>query len=128
MLKIEEKELLVINVHGIWTSSKLGDCRTIEQINRIVEEVQSKNLPTIIVGDFNLLPNSSSILLMNKYFKNLISEFSISSTRPIFDDGLDQGGIVCDYIFVNDKIKVTDFQVLSTNISDHYPFLLEFEI
>jgi len=128
VLMVGEKKLLVINVHGIWTSSKLGDDRTIEQIRCIIEEVKRKDLPTVIVGDFNLLPKSSSIALMNKHFKNLISEFSISSTRPLFNDGLDQGGIVCDYIFVNDKVNVTNFQVLSTDISDHYPLILEFEI
>ena len=60
--------------------------------------------------------------------KNLIDIYNIKSTRPNFNDGLDKGNVVCDYIFVNDKIKVNDFKVIQSNASDHLPLLLDFEI
>lgn len=128
IIEIEGEKLLLINVHGIWTEDKLGDERTVLQIHRLIEEVERESLPSIIVGDFNLLLHSSSITLMNQRFRNLIDEFSISSTRPSFDDGLDHGDIVCDYVFVNDKIKVTHLQVIPTTISDHFPLSFEFSI
>lgn len=59
---------------------------------------------------------------------NLIDKYNIKSTRPPFDDGLDIGDSVCDYIFVNDKVKVNEFKVLNSNSSDHFPLLLDFEI
>ena len=58
---------------------------------------------------------------------NLIARFNIKSTRPEFDDGLDKGNMVCDYIFVNDKVKVNNFYVINSNISDHLPLILDFE-
>jgi len=128
IIEVEGHQLLLINVHGIWTEDKLGDERVMVQIKRLIREVEKEGLPVIIVGDFNLLPTSSFISIMNEHFKNLISSFSVSSTRPFFDDGLDHGGIVCDYVFVSDKIEVTSFQVLPLTISDHYPLLLEFDI
>ncbi len=128
IIEVDDKKLCLINVHGIWNSDKLGDERCIHQVKSIIEEVKSINLPTIIVGDFNLLPESYSISIMNDHFRNLISEFHVTSTRPKFDDGLDKGEHVSDYIFVNDGISVTDFKVVDTTISDHLPLLLDFEL
>ena len=94
----------------------------------ILEAAKRKNIPTIIVGDFNLFPETKSIGILNKEFKNLIDEYKIKSTRPTFDDGTDKGNNVVDYIFVNDKIKVNEFGVINTNISDHLPLILDFDI
>ena len=94
----------------------------------IIDEVEKYSLPVIIAGDFNLLPDASSLSLLNQRFRNLVLEFSITSTRPSFDDGLDTGDIVCDYVFVNDQIHVSSLSVIDTAISDHYPLLLEFEL
>ena len=80
------------------------------------------------MGDFNLLPDTESIQMLNKEMKNLIDIYKIKSTRPNFYDGLDKGNIVCDYIFVNDKIKVNDFRVLESSSSDHLPLWLDFDI
>lgn len=66
--------------------------------------------------------------MLNQEFRNLIAEFDIISTRPDFDDGRDVGNNVVDYIFVNDKIKVKNFEVLDSKISDHLPLILDFEI
>lgn len=127
ILEINDQEIQIINIHGIWTKDKLGDERTIMQTNFILDKIR-KDIPVIIVGDFNLLPNSESIKLLDKVLINLIKEYNIKSTRPSFDDGLDKGNIVCDYIFINDKIKVNDFKVINTNISDHLPLIIDFDI
>ena len=81
-----------------------------------------------MVGDFNLLVESESIKMFDSKMVNLIYKYKISSTRPNFDDGLDKGNVVCDYIFVNDKVKVNDFKVLITDVSDHLPLILDFDI
>ena len=127
-LDINGQKLQVINVHGTWNEDKLGNERTANQCNFIIEKALENDYPTIIVGDFNLLPNSKDIKLMNNHFRNLVVENNIRSTRPTFDDGLDKGDIVCDYIFVNDKIVVNDFQVIENDISDHMPLVLDFDI
>ena len=60
--------------------------------------------------------------------KDIIARFNIKSTRPEFDNGLDKGNMVCDYIFVNNKVKVNDLSVINSNISDHLPLILDFDI
>ena len=127
ILEIDGKEIQIINVHGIWNKDKIGDERTINQSKFILSKIR-KDISVIVVGDFNLLPSTESIKILNSELINLIDKYDIKSTRPNFDDGLDNGNIVCDYIFVNDKVKVNSFKVINTDISDHLPLLLDFDI
>lgn len=127
ILNINEKELQIINVHGIWNKDKIGDERTINQSQFILKSIRY-DIPSIVLGDFNLLPNTESIKMINEKMNNLIDKYNIETTRPTFDDGLDKGNIVCDYIFVNDKVKVNDFKIINCNISDHLPLILDFDI
>jgi endonuclease/exonuclease/phosphatase family metal-dependent hydrolase len=127
-LEINGKRLQVLNLHGIWNESRMGDERTMAQCRYLLEAAKRKNLPTIIAGDFNLLPESHSLKILNDNFKNLITEFKIVSTRPDFSDEIDRGEEVVDYVFVNDQIQVKDFSVIQTDVSDHLPLILEFEI
>lgn len=127
-LDVKGKNLQILNLHGLYSRDKLDSERTLNQCKYILEIAKRKQIPTIIVGDFNLFPETKSIGILNKEFKNLINEFKIKSTRPDFDDGTDKGDNVVDYIFVNDKIKVNNFEVINTNISDHLPLLLDFDI
>lgn len=118
----------IINIHGIWTKDKKGDERTIKQCKFVVEAAKRKKIPTIITGDFNLFPDTPSIAILNKEFKHLINEFNIKSTRPDFKDNVDSGTNVVDYIFVSQGIKVNNFEVVNTDISDHLPLILDFEV
>ena len=127
ILEIGGKEIQIINVHGIWNKDKIGDERTIKQSEFILSKVRN-DIPAIVVGDFNLLPNTESIKKLNNKLINLIEKYNIKSTRPNFDDGLDKGNMVCDYIFVNNKVIVNDLKVIDSNISDHLPLILDFDI
>ena len=127
-LDIDGKLLQIINVHGIWNKEKVGDARTINQSRFLITKALEKNIPTIILGDFNLIPDSESIKMIDEHFTNLVKKYDIKSTRPKFDDGLDRGDVVVDYVFVNDKIKINDFKVMDIEISDHLPLILDFDI
>lgn len=128
ILQVNEKQLQLLNVHGIWNYEKKGDIRTDKQCEFLLKKALEKDIPTILVGDFNLNPNSNSINILNQQFTNLIDLYNIKTTRPTVKDGLDSGNSVDDYIFVDNRIKIKNFQVLKTDVSDHYPLLLEFEI
>lgn len=128
LLQIGEDTLQILNIHGIWNEGKKGDERTIKQCAFIVEKALERDLPTIIVGDFNLHPFTESIKYIEENFTNLIKLYKVQTTRPVVRDGLDTGNSVDDYIFINDKIKVNHFEVLKTDISDHYPLILDFEL
>lgn len=121
IIDIEGKSLQLINVHGIWNNGKKGDVRTIEQSKFILSKIRD-DIPCIVVGDFNLLPDTESIKLIEDKMLNLVNLYGVKTTRPAPEE------LVCDYIFINDKIKLKDFGVLNSNISDHLPLILDFEI
>jgi len=127
-LNILGKKLQIINVHGLYSRDKQDSARTVAQSKYILNAAQRKKIPTIIAGDFNLFPDTKSIKMISKKYRNLITENNISSTRPDFNDGTDKGNNVVDYVFVDKNIKVNNFEVLNTNISDHLPLVLDFEI
>ena len=116
-----DKKLKIINVHGIWNATRMGDERTIAQSEFIISELLKDKIPTIVVGDFNLLPESPSIKIIENHVTNLSVQYKLRTTRPEKD-------MVVDYIFVTDDIRVKDFKVIKTDISDHFPLVLDFEI
>ncbi|MBU1075037.1 endonuclease/exonuclease/phosphatase family protein [Patescibacteria group bacterium] len=128
-LDINGKALQVLNLHGLYSKGKLDSDRSIAQCEYVLDATKRKDIPTIIVGDFNLFPDTESIRILNKEFRNLINEYSIvNTTCSDYKDDVEAGDRVVDYIFVNDKINVNSFEVIDTNISDHLPLILDFDI
>lgn len=130
ILNNESKDLQIIGVHGIWTKDKLGknDERIQKQTEFILSQVRN-DIPCIVLGDFNLLPQSNSIKNLSKNLRNILQEYNIKTTRPPFDDGLEKESNfqICDYVFVNDKVIVKNLTCPENEISDHYPLIFEFE-
>lgn len=120
--------LKVLNVHGIWTANKVGDERTQRECEFIADAAGAGTTPTIIIGDFNLLPDSPSLAVLNAKWKNLNSAFGITTTRPRFEDALESGETMVDYAFVNEYFKVSSYAVIETDLSDHLPLVLEGDI
>lgn len=127
LLNVNGKKLLVINVHGLWNKDKVGDERTIEQSKFILKHIRY-DIPCIVCGDLNLLPNTQSIKMIDEHLTDIIKVYNVKSTRPTFDDGLDRGDMVNDYIFVNDHIKVNNFKIIEKSYSDHMGLELDFDL
>lgn len=83
----------------------------------------------IIVGDFNLLPETESLKIIGEGMRNLIGEFNIARTRsnlsPFF--GKKEFQKFADYTLATPDVKVLDFKVLEVEVSDHLPMILEFD-
>ncbi|MDQ6986077.1 MAG: endonuclease/exonuclease/phosphatase family protein [Candidatus Dojkabacteria bacterium] len=127
-LDIDGQEIIVINLHGLWSKSKQGSLMTNEQSKGILRLIEKYNLPTIVCGDFNLFPNTESIRLLDAKLKNLCNEYKINTTRPSDNLHSSKDRNVVDYIFTSKEIKVNHFEVVDSNISDHLPLLLNLDI
>ncbi|MEM3215979.1 MAG: endonuclease/exonuclease/phosphatase family protein [Candidatus Micrarchaeaceae archaeon] len=124
-IKIGNKSYEIANFHGLWqNSSKADSPERIIQSQNILRALSKLQNPVILCGDFNLLPDTESIAVLEKSMKNLIKEYKITNTRsPLYT----KEHRYADYIFVSRDIKVSDFRVLDDTVSDHLPLLLEFE-
>jgi len=61
-------------------------------------------------------------------FVSLVDTYKVHSTRPVTNELHGKTRNVVDYILVTKDIKIKDFSVLPSNVSDHLPLGLNFEI
>jgi endonuclease/exonuclease/phosphatase family metal-dependent hydrolase len=116
----------VVNFHGLWNGlGKIDTPERFEQSKNVKKFLDSAKGYKILCGDFNLMPNTESIAIIEKGMRNLIKDYDIKTTRSRHYKTT--GEKFADYIIVSPGLKVIDFQVLKDPISDHLPMLLEFE-
>jgi endonuclease/exonuclease/phosphatase family metal-dependent hydrolase len=120
----KEREMLIANLHGYWIpESKEDSPERLEQSSNIIKFLSSYKSRKIVCGDFNLNPNTKSMLKLERGMVNLIKKNNIKSTRSNLHKRKDK---YADYILVSKDIEVLDFKVLQDDVSDHLPLLLEF--
>lgn len=120
-----DAQLHVLNHHGHHVHQhKNGDAETMRQCGLIADYVRQLDGPIILTGDFNLAPHSESLEQINAVLRNLSIEYDLKTTRT----PLTKKTEVCDYIFVNDKVKVLNFEASDRLISDHKALIVRFEI
>lgn len=127
VVEIDGNKIQIINVHGLWNIDKLGDERTIAQSKFIIKNM-CKDMSVIVCGDFNLLPESKSIKMLEEHLENQNIKFGIKCTRPraiSLNVDANNGNTIVDYVFTK-GINVKKLRAVANNISDHYPLILEF--
>lgn len=120
------KQYLVGNVHGLWngidkldSEDRLGQSRAINGFfQKKAEEYK------LLVGDFNLLPETESIRMLEATMRNLIKDYKIQSTRTRLYKHHER---FADYVFVTPNLNVNSFEVLTDEVSDHAPLLLDID-
>jgi endonuclease/exonuclease/phosphatase family metal-dependent hydrolase len=127
-IQTDEGPVQILNVHGIRTADRLGDERTIVAYKKIVDIAKKNSLPTILTGDFNVLPYTESLVPLAKNYMKLLDIYNIQSTRPAYKNTTNIPRYVLDYIFVSDSIQVENFAVRETDISDHFPLICDFSL
>ena len=132
-LRIGEKKIWLGSVHGkTLPGSKLDTPVRLKQSQKIIDLFANKNCPKIIGGDFNLMPDTKSVKMIEEAgYRNLIRDFDIQETRnnlcwKQFPE--DKKQHFADYVFVSKDVKVDKFEVPYNEISDHLPQILNFEI
>jgi len=122
---VHEQETYVIgNVHGLWHASDKGDLpERLEQSRRIVAAMAAVSAEKkIIVGDLNVVPDTRSIQLIEAAgYRNLITEYAIVDTRTVF---YRKAPRLADYVFVSQAVRVENFHVDQTPVSDHAALIL----
>lgn len=129
-LRIDGKSMLIANVHCTHRPKGKGDIeKRLKQSKMIIDFLQMFDCPKILVGDFNLQPDTESIEMIGRSgMKNLVKEYKVPTTRTELYKRWDGGPKFADYIFVSPEIKVNDFKVLPDVVSDHAPLYLDFNL
>ena len=125
---LESGQLVAItNVHGC---SRPGDKRDtparLRQSEAIIRSTtENGDALNIIVGDFNLMPDTKSISMIEKAgFDNLIAQYAIQTTRneAAWNRYPDDKQLYADYTFIQKDPHIShNFMVINNLISDHLP-------
>lgn len=125
-IEINKTKVNAITHHGYHIpKTKEGNEETLRQMIMLRDYIKQLSGPIILTGDFNLSPKCESLEVLNKELNNLCILNNVQTTRNEFSTNIPQ---VCDYIFVNDLVKVNNFEVEKKLVSDHQALLLNFEI
>jgi endonuclease/exonuclease/phosphatase family metal-dependent hydrolase len=125
---VNGKKLRILNYHGVWTRNKLGNKKSLAA-NKIISDLALQAEGEVIIcGDFNLFPDTPSMKLFEKNFISLVDTYNIKTTRPATNELHGSKRNVVDYIWVSKGIQVNTFEVINTDVSDHLPLILDFEL
>lgn len=119
----------IANFHGLWNGDSKTDApERIAQSQNVHAFLQSVAGPKILCGDFNLLPDTQSLRMMEEGMVNLVRTSGIISTRtPLYRHFHNPAASkFADYILVSPDVAVHKFAVLPYIASDHLPLFLEF--
>lgn len=120
------RRFLVANLHGLWNGQGKTDTQErIAQSLKVRGFLDGVDYPKILCGDFNLLPGTKSLALLEYGMTNLISRYGITSTRTSCYPETER---YADYVLVSPEVKVKSFKVLPDEVSDHSPLELEFAL
>jgi len=122
-IDINGKLSVIANLHGLWNG--MGKTDTEDRLNQsrnIRNFVQGRAEQKIVVGDFNLNPDTESLSIAEEGLRNLVKEYGITSTRTSY---YDKDGKFADYALVSPDVEVLDFKVLPEEVSDHAALYLE---
>ena len=125
------KKFVVMNVHGVSEpADKLDTPKRLVQSQKIVDFLRGEPGTKIVCGDFNLLPETKSVAMIEEAgMVNLIKKFKTERTRSRLSPfwGRPDFQKFADYAFVSPDVNVMDFTVPDVSVSDHLPLVLEFE-
>lgn len=123
-VKLNEKVYSIMNVHGLHTGFGKEDTpERLLQSKRIKDFMSGVSGTKILCGDFNLLPETESLKLLEDKMVNLVKKHNIKSTRSYY---YTKELKFADYVLVSSDVNVQKFEVLQEAVSDHFPLLLEF--
>lgn len=125
------KKFYVFNTHF----DHVGETARLESSKLIIEKIRKLNkeeLPVFLMGDFNLEPEKAGIQIILDYLEDSHEEAAFTFGPSGTFNGYNFSEPVTrriDYIFINDKVEVKKYAVLSDSKdlkypSDHLPVMI----
>ena len=118
IIEVETKDVIVFLVH-----LALGGKTRQKQIVQLYNLVKNCKKPVIVAGDFNVFWGEEEIemFLQASNLKNI-------NTRkdPTFPSWNPKREL--DFILCSEEIKINNYKVIQTQLSDHLPILIDFDI
>ncbi len=124
--KVTGKQFLVLNTHfdHVGTEARKNSADLIRK--KVEEMTRNKNLPVIIMGDFNLTPDTEPIQMLKRFAKDSYEATEEPPYGPVgtfngFNLMADLSSNRIDYIFVYGAIEVLKYAALAEIKDQRFP-------
>lgn len=128
----DDSRIVVAHMHGLWdkrgkmdTPERRGQAQKLGELVQRVSQSESDKL--VVCGDFNVLPESETLSLLQAYLdvRELVTSSGFTDTRT---SHYKKNPRFADYMLVSRQMQVQKFEVVARpEVSDHRPLLLEFD-
>ncbi len=103
-----------------------------DEVNKLLKIIKNKKENYLFAGDLNSAPNSYTVGEIEKYLNSAGPNYT-QKTWPTktFEYREIKENILAwraDYVFTSPDIRVKKAEVLKTEVSDHYPILVEIDM
>jgi endonuclease/exonuclease/phosphatase family metal-dependent hydrolase len=124
---VNSQRIRVFNTH-LDVTSETARCLQLKIICHRISLYQEKDpLPTLLMGDFNTLPDSQSIRTLvdngfgykNVRLSNIAEKNDTGGTLHFFHGGNARRKI--DYIFASEDFKLLDIKIIRSSYNGYYP-------
>lgn len=125
IISLKNIDVNIFNFHGIPGAMKEDTIVRKLQSERLQRILDNYTGNKILVGDFNLSPNTNAIGVLENMLNNLMKNSDAKTTRTKLYEKRDILPFA-DYIFVSPNLKINSFNVLPDEVSDHLPLIVDF--
>ncbi len=125
-IQINNKILNVFNTQGIWGLDGDDNERRLQMSRIILNQIKGENV--ILVGDFNVKPNTKTINNIEKVLKNVFKDELKTTFNMKRKTNPGYATAVVDMIFISKNIEIVNHACPRVDISDHLPLVCTFNI
>lgn len=130
-IMMSQKTIRIMQLHGVWyPPDKLDSPEREIQCHALLHLINENNVDAhILLWDFNLHPETTTIKTLAKQLVNLNERFGITDTRGPWTRyyWTDQYQPYADYAFTSASIPVRSYTVEEKILSDHKALILEID-
>lgn len=127
VIEIDGKQLHVCNMHGIWGLDGGDNPARLRMSEIMVQAIKGKE-PAVLMGDFNLKPNTQTIRNIEKIMTNVFKDELTTSFNMRHKTNPGYATAVVDMFFASSTVKVLSKSCPEDDVSDHKPLVVSIEI
>lgn len=127
VVEIDRKQLHVCNLHGIWELSG-GDTPERLQMSEIISKEIADHQPLILMGDFNLRPNTQTIAKIEEKLTNAFKDKLTTTFNMRHKTNPGYATAVVDMFFASHDVKVLTAECPEDDVSDHKALVVTIDL
>ena len=130
--KASGKRFYVVNTHldHVGVEARKNGLKLIAER---IRTINTKALPVILMGDFNMKPAAPELKELDPFMKSARTEASVTDSHQTFNNwGKAKQDMIIDYIYFSGFTSCPEYQTVTKKysdrkfISDHYPIFARF--